>query len=188
MKRESSEGGETPAVCNADAVSGHLVLVGLMGSGKSTVGTPLASRLGRAFVDNDALLERHAGVAARELQETHGADALHRAEADMLLGALQGDVPAVIAAAAAAVLERDVPAELRHHSVVYLRADPDTLARRVTSTPGEHRPLGGRAPRDVLREQFAARDEAYRALATFVVDASQPADEIVDAIVTALAL
>ncbi len=168
-------------------VSRHLVLVGLMGSGKTTVGRPLAARLGRPFVDNDDVLERRAGIAARDIEAAEGWGALHRAEADVLRDALRTAAPAVIAAAAAAVLEPGMPALLQPHDVVYLCAGADDLADRVTSAPADHRPFGGRDPRAVLREQFDARDSRYRALATIVVDASRSVDELVDSIVATCA-
>jgi shikimate kinase len=159
-----------------------VVLIGLMGSGKSTVGPRLASRLGLPFGDNDVILLRRSGRNARDIEQTEGFDALHRAEADALLEALEN--PAVIAAAAGAVLEPDVARALRGHSVIYLRADPDALAERLLKDDG-YRPFGGRDPHDLLQEQFHARDEDYRSLASLVVDATAPVDDIVERITAA---
>jgi shikimate kinase len=155
-----------------------------MGSGKSTVGPRLARRLGLPFTDNDVTLLRRSGRTARDIEQSEGFDALHRDEADALLEALAN--PAVIAAAAGAVLEPDVAHALRGHDVVYLRADPDDLAERLLQDDG-YRPLGGGDPHDLLREQFRARDEAYRSLATLVVDATAPVDDIAERITSAVA-
>lgn len=152
-----------------------------MGSGKSTVGPPLAERLGVPFVDNDVTLLRRTGHSARDIEQSRGFDALHRAEADVLLTVLQAGDPVVVAAAAGAVLEPDVARELREHTVVYLRALPEALAHRVEEDDG-HRPFAGRDMADVLREQFDARDEAYRSLASLVVDATAPIDDIINTI------
>jgi shikimate kinase len=168
-------------------VSSHLVLVGLMGSGKSTIGKPLAARLGLPYVDNDLALEQRMGENARELQAEHGADGLHRAEAGVLRDALGATAACVIAAAAAAVLEPGVRAALAGHPVVYLRAAPEVLAARVREADADYRPFGDRTPEDVLREQFEARDDTYLAIADLVVDATLPADELVGVITAALA-
>jgi shikimate kinase len=160
------------------------VLIGLMGSGKSTVGPKLARKLELPFADNDVILLRRSGRTARDIEQTEGFDALHRAEADALLEALEN--PAVIAAAAGAVLEPDVARALRGHTVVYLRADPDALAERLRQDDG-YRPLAGRDPHELLREQFHARDEVYRSLASLVVDVTGAVDDIVEWIRSAVA-
>jgi shikimate kinase len=168
----------------------HVVLVGLMGSGKTTVGLLLAARLGRAFVDNDVVLETRTGRTAREIATALGAEALHLREAEALVFALSGAVPAVVAAAAAAPLEPFAAAAMRVHDVIYLRATPDVLAARLARAPGDdhHRPFVADDARAVLDAQFAARDERYRALATLVVDAGVEGPEaVVDEVSAALA-
>ena len=148
---------------------GHVVLVGLMASGKTSVGGALAERLGRRFLDNDDMLLRRTGSTARSIAAASGSGELHHLEAEVLLEALDGDEPAVIAAAAAAVLEPTAARSLRAHTVVYLRADPAVLAHRVAGGDA-HRPFVDRDAADVLRAQFDARDAAYRELASIVVD------------------
>lgn len=168
----------------------HVVLVGLMASGKTTVGKPLAVRLGRPFVDNDAALEARTGRTAREIAAADGADALHALEAEALVDALAQPVPAVVAAAAAAPFEAPAAAALRSHEVIYLRAAPDVLAARLAhaSATDDHRPFVADDARAVLEAQFAARDAGYRALATVTVDANVDGNAaIVDEITAALA-
>jgi shikimate kinase len=165
------------------------VLLGLMASGKTTIGTALARRLGRRFVDNDAQLLARTGQTAREIAEAEGADVLHLREAEALVEALASPVPAVVAAAAAAPLEPGAVAAMRAHTVVYLRARPEVLAARLARVPkqDDHRPFVADDPRPVLEAQFAARDEAYRARATFTVDGGRDDPEaIVDEIVARL--
>jgi shikimate kinase len=167
----------------------HVVLVGLMASGKTTVGRLLAARLGRPFVDNDVVLESRTGRSAREIAAEAGAAVLHLREAEALVDALASPVPTVIAAAAAAPLEPPAAAAMQAHDVVYLRATPDALAARLARAPDDgHRPFVDGDARAVLAEQFAARDEPYRALATLVVDANGDVPEaVVDEIISALA-
>jgi shikimate kinase len=169
----------------------HVVLMGLMASGKTTVGELLAARLGRPFLDNDVLLEQRTGRTAREIADTDGADALHSQEAEALVAALAAPVPAVIAAAAGAVMEPGAHAALRAYDVVYLRASPAVLAGRLETEPSDgHRPfVAGAREQDakaLLEAQFAARDEPYRAVATLTVDAGRPPEEIAAQISAAL--
>jgi shikimate kinase len=160
-----------------------------MASGKSTVGPALAAHLGRPFVDNDDMLQRRTGRTARDIEAVLGLDELHEDEARVLADALASPVPAVIAAAAGSVLAADTSRLLAGHDVVYLRADPGTLARRVAADRQDsHRPFPGGSPESVLRAQFAARDETYRDLATLVVEeSSRSPQEIVETITSALA-
>jgi shikimate kinase len=165
----------------------HVVLVGLMASGKSTVGRLLAQRLGRPFVDNDDALEARTGRTARAIADAEGADALHVLEAETLLAALDRPDPAVVSAAAAAVVEPGVETVLRHHDVVYLRAQPKVLAARIAREPDDgHRPFVLADAEAVLNDQFAARDHRYRDLATLLVDAAEDPDAAVDEIVAAI--
>ncbi|MDQ1381986.1 MAG: shikimate kinase [Actinomycetota bacterium] len=166
----------------------HVVLVGLMASGKTTVGRLLAARLGRPFVDNDVALEERTGRSAREIAADDGADALHALEAEALVDALDRPEPAVVAAAAAAATEPQVEAALRRHDVVYLRAAPEVLAARIeNNTDDGHRPFVVDDPARVLAGQFEARDARYHELATLIVDAGDNDPErVVDAIVDGL--
>ena len=167
----------------------HVVLIGLMGSGKSTVGRSLAAHLGCPFIDNDARLEERTGQTAREVAAAEGADALHAREAGVLVDALASSVPAVVAAAAAAPMEASAAAAMHAHSVVYLCTTPEILAGRIgrTSVGDDHRPFVAGDVLARLTSQFTERDPRYRALAMLVVDAGRPRDVIVSEISAALA-
>jgi shikimate kinase len=166
----------------------HVVLVGLMGSGKTTVGRVLADRMGRPLIDNDEALERRAGESARQLATIEGSAALHDAETEVLLEALADSTPAVIGAAAATPLDARAQAALRAHDVVYLRADPAVLAGRVVGgTDDGHRPFLANDPEAVLQTQAVERDSAYRAVADVVIEASSGTpDALADQISAAL--
>ncbi len=166
-------------------MSGHWVLIGLMGSGKSAVGTELARLSGRRYVDNDDALEAATGHTARELQEEAGADRLHELEVDGLAHALDDLEPAIIGAAAAVVTNDEGLRQLeRAGAVVWLHAPAEVLAERVVSG-GEHRPLGD-VPADTLAAQLADRAAAYEAAATLVVDDSGTPAELAESILEAL--
>jgi shikimate kinase len=146
----------------------HVVLVGAMGTGKSTIGRPLAAALGRRFVDNDDALEARVGMSAAQLAERDGIDALHDLEATLLLEALAAPDGAVIAAAASTIERADVRAALAENAfVVLLRADPAVLARRL---PSSTRPFEDRDPADVVAEQARTRDALFAETADVTIE------------------
>lgn len=155
----------------------HVVLVGLMGSGKSTVGRLLAERLGRPFLDSDEQVERQTGRTVREIFEADGEPAFRRLEAEALAQAVACEVPAVIAAAGGVVLDADNRRLLRGAgTVVWLHAEPEVLVDRAAD--GAHRPLLAADPAGVLRRMDVERRHLYQAVADEVVDvgARSPAE------------
>jgi shikimate kinase len=149
----------------------HIVVVGLMGAGKSEVGRRLAAKLGRPWRDSDRVIEARTGLTVRELRERDGVDAMHALEAEQLLEALAASEPSVISAAASTV---EVPAcrdALKAPDVraVWLRASPDVLARRFSSRD-KHRPEFGDSPLQFLTEQAARRDPLFASLDPVIVD------------------
>lgn len=164
----------------------HWVLVGLMGSGKTTIGRLLAARAGRDFIDNDAQLMATTGRTAAELQAEHGRDALHRFEREALVTALDGHVPAVIAAAASVVDDPQTRAVVRRAAtVIWLDVDPEELARRVRRP--SHRPLSS-DPLPQLEEQHRVRAAALQEVADLVVAADGTPEQIVDEVWRQLSL
>ncbi len=147
----------------------RVVLVGMMGSGKSSVGRALARRTGWPFVDNDALLEATTGRTARELLADGGEEALRAGESAAFRAALARPVPEIVAVAAGVVMDADDRAAMGSAGfVVWLRATPATLARRA---PGAaHRPwLGGDAAA-WLERTSREREPLYESVADLVVD------------------
>lgn len=160
----------------------HLVLVGMMGSGKTSVGRLVARRLGRAFLDSDEQVEARTGRTVREIFEVDGEATFRALEADVLADALARPEPAVIAAAGGVVLDADNRRRLRDQAtVVWLHAEPEVLAARVRS--GDHRPLLTHDPLAVLERMETARAPLYREVADHVVDTGgAPVDELVESV------
>jgi len=153
-----------------------------MGSGKSTVGTRVAAALERPFVDNDDALIRKCGMSAAELAARDGVGALHRAEAAVVLDALQRPEPSVIAAAASTITDPTVRQALSDRAwVVWLRADAHSLAARLTESA--LRPFLDRDPAHLVAEQSRERDALFADVADMTV---QTGDAGVDDVVTAV--
>lgn len=120
--------------------SGHVVLVGLSGSGKSTIGRTLADRLGRPFLDTDGLIVGRAGTPIPQLFAERGEPAFRAIEREAVTDAV-ARAPAVIATGGGAPVDPDNRRQLWDgNSVVWLDAPIDVLARRVGAA-GAGRPL-----------------------------------------------
>ena len=163
----------------------QVVLVGLMGAGKSTVGALVAARTHRAFVDVDVVIAAHTGKTVRELWEEGGEVAYRHLESEAVLRVLADTTPVVLAAPGGVVLDPTVRAHLADSFVVWLRASPSVLARRVR--PGDHRPLLGKRPAEALAAMGEDRDGLYREVATTTVDTDElSAEDVADRIVARL--
>ena len=150
--------------------------MGMMASGKSTVGRLVAARLGLPLLDNDHLLEARYGADAAHIQAATDQAELHRREAEVLLEALDRPDPAVITAAASVVEDTSVRAALERHDVVWLDADPEVLARRVLAGD-DHRPGRGPDIALLLRDQEHERRPLFAEVADVVVDTSARSPE-----------
>ena len=168
---------------------GHLLLVGMMGSGKSTCGRLLAEHLGRPYLDSDDEVERACGRSVAEIFASHGELAFRAEEAAALERAVATSSPAVIGVAGGAVLDEANRRLLRASgTVVWLRAEPDALAARLGD--GRGRPLL-RAPGEtvvsVLRRLDEQRRPLYRDLADVTLDVSDlTPGEVVERLAAAL--
>ena len=162
----------------------HIVLLGLMGAGKSTVGRLVANELGRPFVDSDSMVELRTGHLPPELVERSGLDALHAAERAALHQVIaQRD--SVIFAASASVVDEMSPDDLDAAWYVWLEASPEVLAERVSGDRHE-RPLLGDQAESVLAEQHQRRSQlgheiADATITTDDLDATTVAAEVCDA-------
>jgi shikimate kinase len=157
-------------------------LVGMPGSGKSTVGRELAGRYGTPFIDLDARIESGAGQDVSAIFAERGEGAFRALEARALLEASAED-PAVVACGGGVVLEPANRIVLRNTGIaVFLDVPLDQLRERVT--PGADRPLI-REDGD-LERLLSEREPLYREFAAHVVDASGPPGEVADAIVEEL--
>ncbi len=161
-----------------------LVLVGLMGSGKSTVGALVAQRTGRKFVDVDAVITARMNKTVRELWEEGGEAAYRYLESEVVLEVVREDAPTVLAAPGGVVLDPLVRAALADCVVVWLRTSPSTLAGRVR--PGDHRPLLGDEPAEAFAAMAEMRSELYRQVATAILDTDELVPESIADVVLGL--
>ena len=147
-----------------------IVLVGLMGAGKTSIGRRLAARLGLPFRDADAEIELAAGCTIAELFERFGEREFRDGERRVIRRLLAGD-PLVLASGGGAFMDGETRATVRREAVsIWLRCRLPVLLRRVAGRP--HRPLlNGQNPEEVLQRLMSVRHPVY-AEADIVVDCS----------------
>ena len=166
-----------------DLADRHLVLIGMMGAGKTTVGRIIAARLGRPLLDSDEMIEAREGRTVRDIFRTDGEDIFRAMETEVLREALDNPKRAVIAAAGGVVLRAENRELLRHSGarIVWLRADPTVLVERVKS--GGHRPLLDNDPGGTLQKMYNDRAALYREVADAIVSVdNRTPNEVVDAV------
>jgi XRE family aerobic/anaerobic benzoate catabolism transcriptional regulator len=149
-----------------------IALIGLRGAGKSTVGHLLAAKLGRRFVELDALIEEQAGLGLAEIFELHGERYYRRLEREVLSRFLAAGGDAILAAGGSLVSDAATYQLLKTNAMtVWLKARPELHLERVAAQ-GDGRPMAGRAdPLAELRTLLDEREPLYRE-AELVVDTS----------------
>lgn len=164
----------------------HLVLVGLMGAGKSCIGRRLAQRLGRDFVDADSEIEAAAGCSIPEIFERHGEPAFRDGERRVIARLLESETPLVIATGGGAYMDPRTRAAIREAGVaIWLRAELELLLRRTARR--DNRPLLQRDdPRRVLTRLMQERHPVYAEAEVTVDSLDGPPEATLERIVAAL--
>lgn len=150
-----------------------MFVVGLPGSGKSTVGRQLARRLQLPFYDSDRVIEERLGCSIKDFFAREGEERFRDVEASVIDELTQ--IPnAVLSTGGGAVLRSLNRSNLRSRGqVIYLKSAPEELARRLKND--SHRPLlQVEDPLTRLRDLFAVRDPLYRETAHFTIETGRP--------------
>ncbi|MBX6327817.1 MAG: shikimate kinase [Pseudolabrys sp.] len=156
-----------------------IVLVGMMGAGKSSVGRRLAARLGIPFVDADAEIERAAGMTIAEIFAEHGESYFRAGEARVIARLLENG-PQVLATGGGAVMNQRTRDLIHIKGIsVWLKADLDVLIQR-TKRRGD-RPLA-----DKIKELLPQREPVYAQSDIVVQSREEPHDAVVGEIIAAV--
>ncbi len=164
----------------------HVILVGMMGSGKTTVGRALAARLDRPFVDSDEEVQARTGRTVEEIWERESEAGFRDFEREALAVVVSRPEPTVIAAAGGTVLDAGNRALMgAGGTVVWLRADPEVLAGRVGGAG--HRPLLADDPLGTLERLETERAQRYLEVADVIVEAGDAdVDTVVERVLEAI--
>ena len=167
--------------------SRSIVLIGMMGVGKSSIGRRLAARLNIPFVDADSEIEKAAGMSIPDIFARHGEADFRGGEARVIARLLDGG-PQVLATGGGAVMNADTRAAIKAKGVsVWLSAELDVLLRRINKRKNERPLLQTDDPAATLRALLAVREPIYAAADITVQSREGPHETIVAEIVTALA-
>lgn len=169
----------------APAPARPIVLIGMMGVGKSTVGRRLAARLSLSFIDADEEIEKAAGMTITEMFERYGEQHFRDGERRVIARLMDGQ-PKVIATGGGAFMQDETRALILEHAIaVWLDADIEILVDRVSRREG--RPLlKGRDPRTVLTELATVRNPVYALAPIHVRSVAAPHEIAVEKIMKAL--
>lgn len=164
----------------------RVLLVGMMGAGKTTVGRALGQRFGWPYLDSDEEVRRRTGRTVPELFAERGEAAFRAEESAVLAEACSSTHPVVVSVAGGAVLDEGNRRVVAASGlVVWLRASLATLTARVGD--GRTRPLLGDDPGAALARLYPVRAQLYEALADLVVDVDGvPVERVVDRVARAL--
>jgi shikimate kinase len=162
-----------------------VLLVGMMGAGKSLVGSLVAARLGWPYLDSDQEVQRKTGTTVAQIFAERGEAGFRAEESGVLQAAVTSEGPLVLSVAGGAVLSSDNQRLLRRAGlVVWLRAEVATLAQRVVGA--DHRPLLEGDALGRLTALYTERRPLYQGLAHVVIDVdhltpAQAADQVIAA-------
>ena len=162
-----------------------IVLVGMMGAGKSTIGRRLSARLRLPFVDADVEIEAAAGMSIPDIFETHGEPHFRDGEA-RVIARLIDNGPGVLATGGGAFMREETRNRIHDKAVsIWLKADADTIMRRVKRRVD--RPLLQTAdPAATVGRLIAEREPVYRQADLTIWSREVPHDKIVDECIDAL--
>ena len=164
----------------AAALGGRsIVLVGMMGAGKSSIGRRLAARLGIPFVDADSEIENAAGMTIPEIFAKHGEPYFRAGEARVIARLLENG-PQVLATGGGAIMDQRTRDLIRIKGIsIWLKADLDVLLRRTKRR--NDRPLA-----EKIKDLLPQREPVYAQSDIVVQSRDEPHDTIVDEIIATL--
>ena len=186
---ETTQPAPSPAAPEAAILAGLgkrlIVLVGMMGAGKSTVGRRLAGRLGLRFVDADTEIETAASMTIPEIFESRGEDYFRNGEARVIARLLDGG-PAVLATGGGAFMREETRRRIQEKAIsLWLKADADVIMRRVRRRAD--RPLLQTAdPEGTIVRLLVEREPVYQLADLTICSRDVPHDRVVEDCMEAL--
>lgn len=177
---------QQPAPDSAPLLPRTVVLVGLMGAGKSAIGRRLAARLGLPFRDADAEIEAAAGCTISEIFARDGEPVFRAAERKTIVRLLTAEPVHILATGGGAFMDPETRAAIRAHGLsVWLKADLDVLVARTSRR--SNRPILNQGdPRQILGRLIDLRYPVYAEADLTVISDERPPDSTVDLVIAAL--
>jgi len=158
----------------------NIVLIGMRGSGKTTVGKLLAKRLGKQFIEMDELIVQKAGHSIPDIVKRYGWEKFRDIEEEVTREVAAQDNVVNATGGGVVTREKNIQELKKKGKLVWLKASPDTLLRRIGDD--QYRPsLTGRSPREDLEAVLAERTPIYERVADFIMDTEDKKPEEVAA-------
>ena len=184
---QKSASNGAPAAIVSQLGDRSIVLIGMMGVGKSSIGRRLGARLGIPFIDADAEIEKAAGMSIADIFARHGEAAFRSGEARVIARLLNGG-PQVLATGGGAVMNPETRALIQKKGVsIWLSAEFELLLRRISKRKAERPMLQTADPAATLRELLAKREPIYAQADLTVQSRDVPHDAVVAEILERLA-
>jgi len=161
----------------------HIILIGFKNVGKTVVGKRLAEKLGRPFLDLDAVIEKAEGMPVRALVEKMGETALRERESAQLEKTLRADEPAIVALGGGTPMRAENQEIMSHYTVILLTGPKDEIYKRIMKNGRPAFFPKGLGDRDAFEKLYSEREPIYTELADFTVDNNQDIEEAVDKVI-----
>jgi len=183
---QNEENGTLAIAIRAALDRRSVVLIGMMGVGKSSIGRRLATRLSIPFVDADSEIEKAAGMSIADIFSRHGEADFRSGEARVIARLLEGG-PQVLATGGGAFMNEGTRAAIKAKGVsIWLSATYEVLLRRISKRKNERPMLQTDDPSETLRQLLIAREPVYAQADLTVQSREGPHDAIVAEIMQAL--
>jgi len=161
----------------------NIVIIGMRGCGKTTVGHLLAERLGKQFIEMDELIVQRMGLSIPEIVDRYGWKKFRDIEEEITHEVARLDNIINATGGGVVIREGNVQELKIKGKLVWLKASPDMLLRRIGND--QNRPsLTGRSPREDVKAVFAEREPIYEQVADFIIDVEdKPPEEVAEIII-----
>jgi len=164
----------------------NIVLLGMMGCGKSAIGKMLAGKLGLVFKDADQEIEEAADRSVADIFAEYGEDEFRRLE-NRVIERVLGEGPLVLALGGGAFMSEDTRGTIKNAALsIWLKADVDVLVERVKRKPGKRPLLAKGDPKQIIKELLAKRQPVYQLADIHVESIGGMKSEMRDAVMTGL--
>jgi Shikimate kinase len=142
----------------------RIYLIGFMGSGKTTIGKPLAAKLGYQFVDQDEVIEKRFGMTITEVFAKYGEPKFRETEREVLAELSQTDKAVIATGGGCPCFFDNMETMNRHGLTIYLKGDPKTLVHRLKDSHGTRPLIKGKTEDELLQyvmDKLQERDPYY---------------------------